>query len=264
MTQHSNQPLLDRRPATAPPVPTPPPGSPTPHVTAGVRTAAVVAGASLTLMAAFAGFGNFVAVEGLVTAGDPAATARDIAGSEGLFRIGVAALYLAALLDVVVAWALMRVFTPVDAQLSRLDAWMRLAYAAVFMVALSHLAGIPALLDRAGDPGAFTADQLQTQALTKVEIFHDIWFAGLVLFGAHLAVAGYLAYRSGYVPRLIGVLLVIAGAGYAIDSFVSVLVPDAPFVVSSVTFLGEFLLGLFLLLRGRRIDVPTTATSASD
>ena len=91
-----------------------------------VRTAALVAGASLTLMAALAGFGNFVAVEGLVTPGDPARTAADVLASEGLYRWGVASLYAAALLDVVVAWALMRVFSSVNAGLSRLDAWLRL------------------------------------------------------------------------------------------------------------------------------------------
>jgi len=148
------------------------------------------------------------------------------------------------------------VFSSVNAGLSRLDAWLRLTYAAVFMVALSQLAGVPALLHSGGDGGAFSTGQLQAQALAKVETFHDIWFAGLVLFGAHLVVAGYLAYRSGFVPRLIGVLLVVAGAGYAFDSFVSVTIQDPPFAISTVTFLGEFLLGLWLLVRGRRITVP--------
>jgi len=226
----------------------------------GVRTAALVAGAALTLMAALAGFGNFVAVEGLVTPGDPAGTATDVLASEGLYRWGVASLYAAALLDVVVAWALMRVFSSVNAELSRLDAWLRLTYAAVFVVALSQLAGVPSLLHSAGDGGAFSTAQLQTQALAKVGTFHDIWSAGLTLFGAHLVVAGYLAYRSGFVPRLIGVLLVVAGAGYAFDGFVSVIIEDPPFAVSTVTFLGEFLLGVWLLVRGRRITVPTRSS----
>jgi hypothetical protein len=66
---------------------------------------------------------------------------------------------------------------------------------------------------------------------------------------------GYLAYRSGFVPRVIGVLLVVAGAGYAYDSFVSLFTEGSPFTVSSVTFLGEFLLGVWLLVRGRRISL---------
>lgn len=78
--------------------------------------------------------------------GDTAATADDILDAATLFGLGVAALYLAALLDVVVAWSLFPV-SPVNAELSRLDPWLRLAYAALFLVALSHLAGIPSLLE---------------------------------------------------------------------------------------------------------------------
>jgi hypothetical protein len=68
---------------------------------------------------------------------------------------------------------------------------------------------------------------------------------------------GVLAYRSGFVPRLLGGLLVLAGAGYVFDSFVSVFTENPVFVVSNVTFLGEFLLGLWLLLRSRNIALAT-------
>jgi hypothetical protein len=264
MTRHSQPPVLDQPLATA----SLSQGKSTAPIDSsdtrdGVRTAAVVAGAALTLMAALGGFGNLVVVEGLVTSGDAATTARDIVASDGLFRLGVASLFLVALLDVVAAWALMRVFSPVHAELSRLDAWLRLAYAAVFMVAVSQLVGIPALLtgggQSAGDQSdGFTTGQVELQALAKIESFHDIWFAGLVLFGAHLAVTGYLAYRSGFVPRVIGVLLVVAGAGYAVDSFVDLFVDDVSFTVSSATFLGEFLLAVWLLVRGRRITSVTS------
>jgi hypothetical protein len=231
-----------------------------PDTTAARRRAALIAGSAIMLVAALAGFGNLVVVEGLVTPGDAATTSRDILGSEGMFRLGVASLYLAALLDIVVAWALLQVFRAVNAEVSRLSAWLRLAYAVVFMVALSQLAGIPALLNNADGSSAFTQGQLQAQALGKADAFQDIWSAGLILFGAHLIGVGWLAYRSGFVPRLIGALLVVAGAGYAFDSFVSVFTEDAVFVVSNVTFIGEFLLGLWLLIRSRRISQLTAPT----
>jgi hypothetical protein len=229
--------------------------------TAAARRAALLAGGAILLVAALAGFGNLVVVQGLVTPGDAAKTSREILASEGMFRLGVASLYLAALLDIVVAWALLRVFSAVNAELATLNAWLRLAYAAVFMVALSQLAGIPGLLTDADGTDAFTNGQLQAQALARVDTFQDIWFAGLILFGAHLVVTGYLAHRSGFVPRLIGVLLVLAGAGYVFDSLVSIFTEDPPFAVSDVTFLGEFLLGLWLLFRGRRISLATTTGS---
>lgn len=206
-------------------------------------------------MIVLAPFGTFVAVEGLVTPGDAATTAQDILAAEGTFRLGVLSLYLVIVLDVVVAWALMRVFSPVSTSLSRLAAWFRLAYSAVYMVAISQLAGIPDLLGARGS-SAFPAEQVEAQALLKFEAFNDIWFAGLILFGVHLAILGYLAYRSGYVPRLIGVLLVIAGLGYVFDSVGTVL-SESPIIVSTFTFLGEFLLCLWLLIKGRRMSVGT-------
>lgn len=209
------------------------------------------------LMAALAGFGNLVVLEGLVTPGDAGKTAGDILASEGVFRFGIASLYGVVVLDVVIAWALLRVFSPVSRDISRLAAWFRLAYAGVFMVALSQLAGIPDLLNSDGYSAVFPAEQLQAQALQKFDTFNDIWFAGLILFGFHLLVIGYLAYKSGYVPRVLGVLLVIAGFGYAFDSFVTVFSDGSVFAISTVTFLGEFLLGLWLLIRGSRLSLGT-------
>jgi uncharacterized protein DUF4386 len=224
-----------------------------------VRRAAVIAGAAIMLVAALAGFGNLVVVQGLVTPGNAAATAHDILGSQGMFRLGVASLYLAAVLDVVVAWALLRVFSSVNAELARLSSWLRLGYAAVFMAALGQLAGVPRVLTNGDGGGAFTNRQLGVEALARIDTFHEIWFAALILFGAHLIVAGALAYKSGFVPRSIGALLILAGAGYAFDSFAAVMTQDPPFAVSNVTFLGELLLGLWLFLRGRRISLTTTA-----
>ena len=165
------------------------------------------------------------------------------------------ALYLVVVLDVVVAWALMRVFEPVSRSLSRLAAWFRVAYSAIFMVAISQLAGIPDLLGASG-AGAFTTEQVQAQALLKVDAYHDIWFAGLILFAAHLVIVGYLAYRSGYVPKILGALVVVAGLGYAFDSIGTVLSASPP-EISTVTFIGEFLLCLWLLIRGRRMSAGT-------
>jgi hypothetical protein len=229
-------------------------------LTSTTRRPAIIAGASILLVAVLAGFGNLVVVQGLVTSGDARTTAHDISASEGLFRLGVASLYLAALLDIVIAWALFTVFKPVHAELSRLSAWLRLAYAVVFIVALSQLAGIPGVLNFADGKGAFTAGQVQAQALGKADAFHNIWSAGLILFGAHLVGIGVLAYRSGFVPTLIGGLLVLAGAGYVFDSFVSVFTENPVFVVSNVTFLGEFLLGLWLLIRSRHTTPATKST----
>ena len=219
------------------------------------RQAAIVAGLGILAMAALSAFGIFVVVGGLVTQGDAVRTVEDIAASDGLFRWGTASLYAVVVLDVVVAWALFRFFSPVSRGLALLAAWFRLAYAGVFMLAIGQLAGIPDLVTSDDYSGIFTAEQIQSQTLLKVDAFDDLWMAGLILFGIHLAIVGYLAYVSGYVPKLLGVLIVIAGAGYVFDSLASTVLASPPGSVATVTFLGEFLLALWLVARGRRTSL---------
>jgi uncharacterized protein DUF4386 len=222
-----------------------------------MRRAGLIAGIGIILMAALAVFGELIVVEGLVTRGDAAKTATDVMASEGMFRLGVSSLYLIIVLDVIVAWALFRVFAPVSEAMSRLAAWFRLAYAGVFLVAISQLAGIPHLLGSGSYAATLGAEQLHAQVLLKADAYHDIWTAGIVLFGVHLLLLGYLAYRSGSVPKVLGALLAVAGFGYLFDSFGAVLSENAP-VISTVTFLGEFVLALWLLFRSHRIPLSTT------
>jgi Domain of unknown function (DUF4386) len=223
-----------------------------------IRSASITAGVALLLMSFVAIFGYVVAVDGLVTEGDAARTVTDIMASQGLFRLGIVSLILVVALDVVVAWALYRVFSPVNASLSMLAAAFRLVYAGVFMVAIGQLLGVIRLLDD-GKSAVLGVDQMQAQAMLGIAAFNDIWHVGQFLFGLHLLLIGYLAYRSSYIPRLLGVLLVIAGLGYATDSLGAVLSLGSWTDISSFTFVGEFLLALWLLIRARRIAVTASA-----
>ncbi|MCU1590458.1 MAG: hypothetical protein JWP11_1714 [Frankiales bacterium] len=217
---------------------------PTPAKTAG-HEAALVAGVAIVLLSVLAGFGNFVAVVGLTTEGDAARTAADIAGSETLFRAGVVSLLLVVVLDVVAAWALHGVFRTSDAALSTLAAWLRLAYSAVFLVAIAQL--LPAA--RAATESTVDASKV----MAHVDAYGDVFTAALMLFGAHLAVLGVLAHRSSFLPRAVGSLLVLAGAGYVFDTTAAVLIGDSAPTVSGVTFVGEFVLAVMLIVRRRSV-----------
>ncbi|HEX2805396.1 MAG TPA: DUF4386 domain-containing protein [Kineosporiaceae bacterium] len=195
--------------------------------TRAVRRSAVVAGIGLLVLAALAAAATFGAVQRLVTQGDATRTATDILASEGLFRLGIAALVVAVILDIVVAWALRTFFRPVHHDLATLAAWLRLVYAAIFAVAISQLVGVLPLVRNAPYPTTISVDQRRAEALLKIQTYQDIWNVSLVVFGLHLVLLGYLAYTSGYVPRVLGVLLVIAGGGYLVDSFSGLRSPAA-------------------------------------
>jgi Domain of unknown function (DUF4386) len=227
-----------------------------------VRRAGVLTGSALLLMAAAAAFAYFVVLVGMITPGDAAATAAEIVAREGTLRLGVLAWFVIAILDVVVAWALYLVFRPVSAAVSMLAAAFRLVYSAVLMVAVGQL--MRALDVLTGDTALtpLGADQAAAHALLELSAFQGIYDAGLVLFGVHLALLGYLALRSDGIPRVVGALLVVAGAGYVLDTVAAVLVLDLPLRVATVTFVGELLLGLWLLVAGRRLPAVGTAVGA--
>ena len=236
----------------------PAPPAPTTLTSGGApRLAARLAGIGFVPIFGLAIFANFMVREGLVVAGDAAATAANISGSPGLFRAGFAAFLVVFLLDIVLAWALHVVFRPVNPDLSLLAAWSRLVYTTFLGVALVfHLQALR-LLDDA-HLAALGTDQAQTQALLALESFNDAWLVGLAAFGIHLVLLGVLVIRSGWAPRLLGVLLAIAGVAYVVDTLAQTLLPDyravAPVflaIVAVPSMVGEGWLGLWLLLTRR-------------
>jgi hypothetical protein len=250
MTNRTAEPAVRHHASDAPP-----PAQPGSDASRPTRKASLIAGVALLLMSALAGFGYNFAIRGLVTPGNAARTAQDIMAHKGLFRSGIASLFLVVALDVVVAWGLYRVFSPVSKGFSALAAWLRLVYAGIFAVAVFQLAGVLRQLGNGKSLTASGADQLHAEALSGITRFTDIWHAGLILFGLHLLVIAWLAHRSGYVPKLLGVLIGIAGLGYIYDSIGAFLSHGSWTEVSTVTFIGEFLLAFWLVTRGRRITL---------
>jgi hypothetical protein len=207
------------------------------------RTAALVSGIALVVMAVIAGASNFAIVEGLVVAGDPAGTAAIISERSSAVRLGALAFAVTAILDVLVAWGLYELFRKSNSSASLLGAWLRLSYAAVFLVAAADLFGAAQLA--ATDPSA---------AYLLASSFRDTWTVGLIIFGCHLLVVGSVAIRATFVHWIFGVLLLVAGVGYIFDSVAVLLYPDFGFQLALYTFVGEVVFIFWLLIRGTRIS----------
>jgi hypothetical protein len=215
------------------------------------RQASLVAGVSLLLMAIIAAAANFGALVPLIAPGDAATTADNIRGSELLFRLGVAGMVVTAILDILVAVSLRKVFEPVNRGVSEVAAWFRLGYTAGLLVAIAQLVSVPTLLD---DPGA---------VLRAIESFDVIWHTSLIFFAVHVLLLGYLALRSGFVPRVFGILLGITGLGYLADGAGLVLVSGFVPVFGQFTFVGEVAIIFWLLIKGGRNKAQAARVEAA-
>lgn len=204
-----------------------------------LRTAAMVAGVGLLLMAILSPIAYLNIFQSLVKFDDAALTAQNILNSMGAFRTCVLLLFTVAILDIVVAWALYILLVPANKNLSALAAWLRVIYGGIFIFAISKLYVALQVI---------TADG--TQAMSFLKAFQSIWDMALILFGFHLLVLGYLAFKSGYIPKWLAVFLVLASVGYIVDGFGKTLSPDYNLNIAQFTFVGEVLLIFWLLWRG--------------
>jgi hypothetical protein len=211
------------------------------------RKVALIAGLGLLGMALLAPFALLGVLPNLVVPADAAATVNNFVASEGL-RIAIAAVLIVTMLDILVAWALYVLLRPVNRTVALLVGWLRLVAAAAFLAALTNLLDVAQFLGGA-ERSALQPEQVQAQVMASIASFDNGWDIMLAIFGLHLLGLGYLLFKSSHFPRFLGVLVVIAGAGYLADTFTRILVPDFAFTFSVYTFVGEPLLIVWLFYR---------------
>ncbi len=218
-----------------------------------LRKAALVAGWGLLIMTIFAVFAIYFVFQNLIVPGDATTTANNIMASEMLFRIGICSILIVLICDVVVAWALYVFLKQVNKSLSLLAAWLRLVYAAMLGIGLLNLVIVLILLSGANYLAVFETDQLHAQVLLFLNAFNDVWALGLIVFGFHLVTLGYLVFKSNYIPKVLGVLLILAGFSYLIDYFGKFLFPNFDVPISMVLGWGELIFMFWLLFKGGKI-----------
>jgi hypothetical protein len=113
---------------------------------------------------------------------------------------------------------------------------------------LNHFAAL-LLVSRAPYLSVFGVDQLQGAAMFSLELFDRGAFIGQFL-GVWLLPLGYLVFRSRFLPRVFGILLVIGGICYVTDVIIFLLLPDTSLGLSLLAFVSELLFALWLLFRG--------------
>jgi hypothetical protein len=226
-----------------------------------LRRQARIAGSLYLLIIGLAGFAEGAVRSSLVVPGEAASTAHNILAMPGLFRLGVVADLTAFLADAGVAvllYGLLRTTSPIVALLALV--FRLVAHPAI--AALNLLNPIAALLILEGSGPLDAFPQLQSERLAQLAM--DLHGYGYLIagffFGIHCVLLGSLLWRSSRFPRILGLLLGLAGAGYLLESgsvlLASSVAPLARSVVVITAVAGEGGLCLYLLIRGVRPPEP--------
>lgn len=199
-------------------------------------------------------FGEAFVRDKLIVSGDAAATARNILASESLWRFHIAAelfLLICAIALLMILYALLR---PVSRELTLLAAFFNLVSIGLEAATTMYLVVALFPLGNAGYLKAFTPEQLYAMASLSLKSHGYGFGVSLLFFGCFCVVIGRVIFRSGFLPKAIGVLMQIAGLCYLTDSFALVLSPAFanrlfPAILLPA-FVGEASFCLWLLLKG--------------
>ena len=209
-------------------------------------------------------FAEFFIRSKLIVSGNAATTAMNILASEGLFRLSIASDLIMLLFDVIVAWALYVILKHVHKSLSLLAAWFRLLHAGIYGITLLTLFFVLLLLSGAGYLAVFGTDQLHALVLLFLNGHSYGYDLGLVFFAFHCFVLGSLVYKSGYFPRVLGILMIAASFVYFIGSLTRFLAPGYVTLIQPiyvVAFIAELSLALWLLFKGVKVKLQDEITS---
>lgn len=190
----------------------------------------------------------------LFVPGDAATTANNIMASESLFRLSIVINLLGAIINALVVLALYRLLKPVNKDMALLMVIFQLLAVPIGMLnELNHVA-VLLLLSGADYLTTFTTSQLQG----LVPLFHDLHKYGLsigqVFWGLWLFPMGYLVFKSGFLPRILGILLIIGSFGWLTEFFAAFLLPNFGVKVGMFLAVGELLLPLWLLIKGVSVE----------
>jgi len=190
----------------------------------------------------------------LLVPGDAVTTANNIMAFGSLFRLSIVSALIIQVVNIFVVLVLFKLLKQVNKNLALLMVIFILLGVPIQMFnQLNHSATL-ILLSGADYLTAFGADQLQALVPLFLDLYdHGIEIAG-IFWGLWLFPMGYLVYRSGYLPRILGVLLIIGGFGYLIESVTTFLFPNFEATIGWFTFWGEILFPLWLLIKGVNVE----------
>ena len=226
-----------------------------------------VAGFLYLLLVLFAPFRLIYIPTKLFVRGNATVTANNIGAHELLFRLGIVSDLLCGIILIFLILALYRLLNRVDRNLAVLMVILGGVLPATidFVNVLNDAAAL--ILVRGADfLSVFEKPQRDALAMLFLRLHRQEIVAAEILWGLWLFPLAILVYRSHFLPRFLGVWLIINGFAYLALSFTGLLLPQYEHMLSTITFpalLGEMAIMLWLLIKGAKPQPLDAAASSS-
>ena len=220
------------------------------------RKAARVAGVLYLLLIVFGIFAEMFVRQSLIVAGDAATTASNILASEGLFRLGFMSDILMILTFLLLPLAFYVLLKPVGKRLASLVVILVSVSVPLMLVNMLLYVAPLVLLSGADYLSVFSADQLNALAMSTFDLYTSGVMIATLFHGLWLLPLGYLVYKSGYFPRVLGVFLMLACLGFVIETVQYFLAPGFEAITYPAMILeivGEFGFCGWLLIKGAKV-----------
>lgn len=219
-----------------------------------IQKAGLISGIGILIMVLTVPVAEFVIFPKLIAYDNAGATLKNISENRFLFTSGIFLHLMTLICDVVVAWSLYIFLRPTNRDFSLLTALFRWVFSALTLAALLNLVSVLNLVPKSTE-GIALNDTRASEVLLAIKNFHLQWSFAFSFFGIYLILLGILTYKASYVPKIFGVLLMVAGFGYVVDTLGTFLFPLLKTDYLMITFFGELFFMLWLLVKGWRVEV---------
>lgn len=205
------------------------------------------------VMIFLAGFyANFAVLESLIDSSNPSINTANFINKHSQFRNGLIGFIVMLFFDLVLVWSLFGITKSISKNTSYIASFFRLLHALLFGFALFKLGEIYQLTFNVSN-----STNLQNNVSELLFDFDTLWTVGLLFFGIHLILLGYLAIKSTFIPKTLGLLLILAALGYIIDGLAKLYMSNYidyndvfEVIVLMPSVIGEFSFTVWLLIKG--------------
>lgn len=205
----------------------------------------------LLVLSMVGGFFGEMYVPSLMLGEDAATTAAQLRTNDSLFRLGFAAYLVEAVSDVVLAWLFYVILKPVHRELALLSAFFGLVSTTLFAVTKMFYFAAPMFVRGSEYLTAFPSDQLDAFATLFLSLYGVLSGLTMLFYGIPWIIRGYLTYKSDYLPRALGLLMIAAGVGFVGKTITYVLVPAySSNLLLAPMFFNALALAIWMLVRG--------------